>query len=158
MTNSDTFRVERSITVDAAPAAIAPLIEDFHRWTAWSPWEAVDPAMLRSYGGPDRGVGAVYEWAGKKSGAGRMEVKDVQPERITIQLDFLRPMKASNLAMFELTRDGEGTRVTWAMEGRETLLTKLMHAMINMDKLVGKDFEKGLAELKRQAERAPATA
>jgi len=158
MTTSDIFRIERSIHIDAAPADITRLIEDFHRWTAWSPWERLDPAMQRSYDGAERGVGAVYAWTGKKAGAGRMEVKDVRPERVTIQLDFIRPMKASNTALFELAPDGEGTRVTWAMEGKETLLTKLMHAVINMDKLVGKDFENGLAELKVQAERAAVTA
>jgi hypothetical protein len=157
MTASDTFRVERSIHVDAAPADIAPLIEDFHRWTAWSPWEKLDPAMQRSYGGAERGVGAIYEWTGKKAGAGRMEVTDVRPERIAIQLDFIKPMRASNTALFDLTPDGAGTRVTWAIVGKETLMTKLMHVVLNMDKLVGKDFEKGLADLKRQAEPAPAT-
>jgi hypothetical protein len=158
MPTSDTFRVERSIHIDAAPAQIAPLIENFHSWTAWSPWEKLDPAMQRSYGGPERGIGAVYEWAGKKAGTGRMEVKDVRPERVTIQLDFIKPMRASNSALFDLAPDGAGTRVTWAMEGKETLLTKLMHVVINMDKMVGKDFEKGLADLKAQAERAPVTA
>jgi hypothetical protein len=158
MTTSDTFRVERSIQVDAAPADIAPLIEDFHRWTAWSPWEKLDPEMQRTYGGAEHGVGAVYEWTGKKAGAGRMEVTDVRPDRIAIQLDFLKPMRASNTALFDLTPDGGGTRVTWAMEGKQTLMTKLMHAVFSMDKLVGKDFEKGLADLKRQAERSPVTA
>lgn len=157
-TSADTFRVERSIYIDAVPAEIAPLIEDFHRWTAWSPYEKLDPAMQRGYAGADHGVGAVYTWTGKKAGAGRMEVKDVRPERITIQLDFTRPMKASNTALFEFAPDGEGTRVTWAMEGRETLMTKLMHRLINMDRMLGKDFERGLADLKAQAERAPAQA
>ncbi len=157
MTTPDTFRVERSIQIDAAPADIAPLIVDFHRWTAWSPWEKLDSVMQRAYGGAERGVGAVYEWTGKKSGAGRMEVTDVRPDRVAIQLDFIKPMRASNRALFELTPTGAGTRVTWAMEGKETLLTKLMHAVLNMDKLVGKDFEKGLADLKRHAEHASVT-
>ena len=155
-TPADKFRVERSIHVDVAPAEIAPMIEDFHRWSAWSPYEKLDPAMQRSYGGAERGVGAVYEWTGKKAGAGRMEIKAVQPALITIQLDFTKPMKASNTAFFVLEPDGAGTRVTWAMEGPRTLMTKVMGLFMSMDSLVGKDFEKGLADLKDLAERAPA--
>jgi hypothetical protein len=155
-TSADRFRVERSIHVDAPPAEIAPMIEDFHRWSAWSPYEKLDPAMQRSYGGAERGVGAVYEWTGKKAGAGRMEIKAVQPALITIQLDFTKPMKASNTAFFVLEPDGAGTRVTWAMEGPRTLMTKVMGLFMSMDSLVGKDFEKGLADLKDLAERAPA--
>ena len=155
---AETFRVERSIRVDAAPAAIAPLIEDFHRWTAWSPYEKLDPNQQRSYGGAERGVGAVYEWAGKKSGDGRMEIRAVEPGRITIKLDFSKPMKASNTALFLFEPDGAGTRVTWAMEGPKTLMSKVMGLFLSMDSLVGKDFEKGLADLKTAAERAPVTA
>lgn len=157
MTNpAETFRVERSVHVDAAPAAISPLIEDFRRWTAWSPYEKLDPNQQRSYGGAARGVGAVYAWAGKKSGAGRMEIRGVEPNLITIKLDFSKPMKASNTALFLLEPDGAGTRVTWAMEGPKTLMSKVMGLFLSMDSLVGKDFEQGLADLKAAAERAPA--
>jgi hypothetical protein len=151
-TRPSDFHVERSITVQAPVDVAFAQVNDFHAWAAWSPWEKLDPAMQRSYGGAERGVGAIYEWTGKKAGAGRMEVTDVRPERIAIQLDFIKPMRASNTALFDLTPDGAGTRVTWAMVGKETLTTKLMHVVLNMDKLVGKDFEKGLADLKRQAE------
>jgi carbon monoxide dehydrogenase subunit G len=159
MTDSaDTFRVERSIHIDAAPAEIAPLIADFRRWMDWSPWDKSYPETQRVYSGAASGVGAVYDWAGKKAGAGRMEIRRVEPDRITIQLDFTRPMKASNTAEFSLVPDGGGTRVTWTMFGPKTLLSRMMSAFFSMDSVVGKDFEKGLADLKAQAERARAEA
>ncbi|HZZ88731.1 MAG TPA: SRPBCC family protein [Caulobacteraceae bacterium] len=158
MTATDTFRVERSIHVDAAPSEIAPLILDFHRWMDWSPWDKTYPETQRAYSGAASGVGAVYDWSGKKAGAGRMEIRGVAPERITIQLDFARPFKASNTAEFSLAPEGGGTRVTWAMFGPKTMISKVMGLFFSMDAMVGKDFEKGLADLKAQAERAPVTA
>ena len=159
MTSSqDTFRVERSIQVDAPPAEIAPLILDFRRWMDWSPWDKNYPETQRVYAGAAPGVGAVYEWSGKKAGAGRMEIKRVEPDRITIQLDFTRPMKASNTAEFTLAPDGAGTRVTWAMFGPKTLMSKVMSVFFSMDSVVGKDFEQGLADMKAAAERSLAAA
>jgi carbon monoxide dehydrogenase subunit G len=155
---TDTFRVERSTRVDAPPADIAPLILDFRRWMDWSPWDKSYPETQRVYGGAPSGVGAVYDWAGKKAGSGRMEIRRVEPERITIQLDFTRPMKASNIAEFSLTPEDGGTRVTWAMFGPKTMISKVMGLFFSMDAVVGKDFEKGLADLKAAAEHAPAAA
>ena len=159
MTSSQaTFRVERSIRVDAPPTEVAPLILDFRRWMDWSPWDKSYPETQRVYAGAVSGVGAVYEWSGKKAGAGRMEIKRVEPERITIQLDFTKPMKASNTAEFTLVAEGGGTQVTWAMTGPQTLMSKVMGVFFSMDSIVGKDFENGLADMKAAAEQAPADA
>ncbi len=148
------FRVERSALIDAAPDAIFPLIADFRAWTRWSPWEKLDAAPARTYAGPASGKGAVYAWEGRKAGAGRMEVLEASPgRRVVIQLAFLKPMKQTNLAEFVFERQNDGrTRLTWSMSGRHTVVSRLMHAVFNFDKMVGKDFEAGLAELKAIAE------
>ena len=154
---ADTFRVERSILIAAPPQAIFPYIDDFHRWVDWSPYEKMDPAMRKTYSGAAAGQGAVYGWAGKKAGSGRMEIRQSQPPaRVLIQLDFSKPMTAHNTAEFTLTPQGEATRVTWAMYGPRTLMSKVMGLFFSMDKLVGPQFEEGLETLKRLAERAPA--
>lgn len=153
-TRPDTFRVERSVVVQAPAAQIYPLIADFHRWTAWSPYEHLDPAMKRTYGGAESGVGATYAWDGNnKIGAGRMEITEATPpSKIGIKLDFLRPFEASNIAEFTLAPEGSGTRVTWAMQGPANFMSKLMGTLFDMDKMVGKDFETGLATLKTLGE------
>ena len=149
----DMFRIERSAIINAPPERIFPLIEDFHHWGSWSPWEKRDPAMTRTHSGPQSGRGAVYEWSGRKAGAGRMEILEAPaPSKVLIKLDFSKPMKANNHAEFRLDPQGDGTRVTWAMYGPKTLISSIMGIFFNMDKLVGKDFEKGLASLKAIAE------
>src|SRR3954453_16503782 len=115
-----TFRITRATSIKAPPEKIFPLIADFHAWSAWSPWEKMDPALKRSYSGPASGQGAVYEWEGNsKVGKGRMEIIDAPPpSRVSIKLDFLKPMQAHNVATFTLEpRDG-ATTVTWSMDGR----------------------------------------
>ena len=156
--SQETFCVERSALIDATPAEIATLIEDFRRWVAWSPFDKMDPAAERAYSGASKGVGAVYEYSGRKAGAGRMEISEVRVDGIRIKLEFLKPFRASNTADFLLEPEGEGTRVTWAMHGRKTLISRLMGVFVNADQFLGKEFEKGLADLKRLAEAAPATA
>ena len=148
------FRVERSIAIQAPPGKVFSLIEDFHRWGLWSPWEGLDPALKRSFSGNESGVGAVYAWEGnKKVGKGRMEIKEASPpQRLAIQLDFLQPFEAHNTAEFSLAPRGDSTDVTWAMYGPSPFMAKLMGLVMNMDKMVGKDFEKGLAAMKLQAE------
>jgi len=151
----DTFRVVRSTTVKAPPEKIFPLIADFRAWSAWSPWEKMDPALKRSYGGPASGQGAVYEWEGNsKVGKGRMEIIDAPPpSRVAIKLDFLKPFEAHNTAEFTLAPRGETTDVTWAMHGPNRFIGKVMSLFVSMDRMVGKDFEAGLANLKAAAER-----
>lgn len=150
----DTFRVERAIQINAPADRIYPLIDDFHRWTAWSPWEKRDPALKRDYSGAASGKGAVYAWEGNKDvGQGRMEILEaVPPSRIVIKLDFLKPFEAHNTAEFTLQPVAGGTELRWAMQGPQPYLFKLMNLLFNMDKMVGKDFEAGLASIKAIAE------
>ena len=152
-TRPNSFRIERSSSVKAAPDRITANINDFHRWSEWSPWEHLDPAMKRTYAGSVNGKGAVYEWTGnKKVGAGRMEILDVAPEKITIKLDFYRPFKAENITEFILTPADGDTRVTWALQGPSPFISKVFGLFMNMDKMVGADFERGLSGLKQVSE------
>ena len=153
-TRPDTFRVERSVVIAAAPEAIFPLINDFHRWEAWSPWEKIDPQLKRTYEGAAQGQGAIYGWSGNKDiGSGRMRITEsVPPSRVVIQLDFITPFEAHNTVEFTLTPQGDGTRVTQAMYGPSPFISKLMSLFFSMDKMVGDKYEEGLAALKRLAE------
>jgi uncharacterized protein YndB with AHSA1/START domain len=138
----DTFRMHRSAVIDAPPERIHALIDDFRKWADWSPYEKLDPEMKKTYSGAASGRGAVYAWEGnKKAGAGRMEMTETSPQRIVINLEFTRPFKASNVTTFTLQPRGTGTEVTWAMEGPNPFINKVMGVLINLDKLVGKDFE-----------------
>lgn len=150
------YSVERSITIAAPAEAIFPYIVDFHQWTLWSPWEGLDPSLERTYGGPTAAVGGSYAWKGnRKAGQGSMTVTDlVAPESVSVQLDFLKPFKASNQAVFTLGEDpaAAGTVVKWTMTGENAGLAKLFAKVMPTDKLVGGDFEKGLAALKTVVE------
>jgi len=154
-TRPDDFRVQRSTVVKAAPERILPLITDFHRWAEWSPYEKLDPAMKRIHAGAPSGVGAVYQWEGNsQAGAGRMEIKEVQPpSRVAIQLDFTKPVEGHNVAEFALEPRAGGTQVSWSMRGPSPYLMKLMGIFVNLDRMIGSDFETGLANLKAIAER-----
>lgn len=154
----DTYTVERSTTIDAPPQRVFPEIADFHNWTRWSPWEDIDPALQRSYSGAPSGEGAVYEWSGnRKAGQGRMEIVEVsEPTEVRIDLQFEKPWKARNDTSFQIVPEGSGSRVTWSMRGKKTLMTKVMGVVMPMDRLLGKDFEKGLARLKTAAEQPTA--
>ena len=150
------FAVSRSTTVIADPARVHGLINSFHEWTAWSPWEDLDPELQRDYTGPESGVGARYAWSGnRKAGQGSMEITSSTPDEIGVRLAFLRPFKASNVVTFSLVPAVDGTEVTWLMTGEQRGLMGLVGRVVSMDKLVGKDFEKGLTRLKAVAE-APA--
>lgn len=155
-TRPDTLRVERSKSISAPPDRIFALINDFERWGPWSPWEKKDPAMRRTFGGAVRGVGSVYEWDGNRDiGKGRMEITQSTPSsRIVIQLDFIKPFEAHNIVEFTLEPVADATHVKWVMQGPSPLLSKVMGIFINMDKMIGKDFEEGLANLKRIAEKS----
>jgi hypothetical protein len=153
-TKPDCFRVERATRIQAPREKIAPLIHDFRRWSAWSPYERLDPGMKRRYSGADAGRGAVYEWdSATKVGAGRMEITEVAPEQVTIDLTFIRPFQARNVAQFTFApRDG-ATDVTWATYGPSPFTQKVMQCFISLDRLLGRDFELGLARLKNAAEK-----
>ena len=153
-TNPDTFRVERSITIEAPPEKIYGLISDFHNFGVWSPWERLDPAMTRKISGAQSGKGAVYEWSGNaKAGAGRMEILEAtSPSKVKMQLDFFKPMTNRNTAEYTLTPQGDSTKVTWAMYGPSPFVSKVMQVFVTMDKMIGGDFEKGLTAMKTASE------
>ena len=147
------YTVTRTTTIGAPAQRVHALVNDFHEWPKWSPWEDLDPSLARTYSGPDAGVGAAYEWIGdRKAGAGRMEITDaVEPSKVQVALQFLKPFKSKSTTTFELVeRDGD-TNVTWRMVGPKTFMTRFMGVFMSMDKMVGKDFDKGLAQLKDAA-------
>jgi len=152
-TRPDTFTYARSTRINATPDRIAPLVSDFKRWGAWSPYENRDPNLKRTYSGNPSGVGAVYAWQGNKNvGSGRMEILESTPRHVRIQLDFTAPFKAKNIAEFTFTPQGGATEVVWAMTGKNVLIGKVMSLFMDMDKMVGNDFETGLASMKVAAE------
>jgi hypothetical protein len=148
------YAVERSITVEAPPERVHQLIDDFHSWTLWSPWEDLDPALRRSYSGPDRGVGAHYAWEGnRKAGQGEMEIIGSTAEAIGVKVAFLKPFKSTSTSTFSLEPTATGTQVRWQMSGEQNGLMSLVGKVYSMDKLIGPDFEKGLTRLKTVAEK-----
>ena len=154
-TKADVFRVQRSITINAPPEKIFPLIDDFRQWPAWSPYENKDPAMKRSYGPLSRGNGAVYEWEGDGNvGSGRITITEVaRPSLVRLDLDMIKPFAAHNIVEFTLERNGDATTVTWMMNGGVPYPAKIVHVFLDVDAMVGKDFEAGLASLKAAAEK-----
>ena len=154
-TQPDTFRVQRATSIKAPPEKIFPLINDLHSWDAWSPWEKMDPAMKRTFSGAASGKGAVYEWDGNHEvGKGRMEITESSPpSKIVLNLDFVKPIEAHNIAEFALDSKGDSTNVTWAMHGPNHYIAKVIHIFFGMDSMVGKQFEAGLANLKTVAEK-----
>lgn len=154
-TKSDSFRVERSLSMKSLPDNIFPLINDFHHWQAWSPWEKIDPAAKTTHSGAASGVGAIYEWDGNnKVGKGRMEIIESSlPSRIVLKIDFIKPFEGHNIIEFTLVPQGDITTVTQAMYGPTPYISKVMCLFFNMDKMVGQKYEEGLANLKAIAEK-----
>ncbi len=154
-TKPDAFRIERSTSIKASPEKIFALINDLHKWVLWSPWENIDPALKRAYSGAESGKGAAYEWEGNnKVGSGSMEILESVPSsRITIKLDFIKPFEGHNIAEFKIERAGDSTTVTWAMFGPSPYLSKVMGLVFSMDKMIGSQFETGLANLKAITEK-----
>lgn len=148
------FEVVRSTKVEAPPARVHGLIDDFRQWRAWSPWEDVDPDLRRDYSGAESGVGARYAWEGnRRAGKGSMEIVESTPERIALRLAFEKPWKATNRVVFELQpAGGEATDVTWRMNGANKGVAAVFSRVVPMDRLLGRDFEKGLGRLKATAE------
>ncbi|WP_296738665.1 SRPBCC family protein [Mesorhizobium sp.] len=154
-TQANDFVVSRSASIKAPAEAIFPLINDFRRWPEWSPYEKLDPQMKRTLSGAEAGKGAAYAWEGNnKAGIGRMEIANsVSPLLVALRLDFEKPFRANNTVDFTLAPGGDATTVTWAMKGARPFIAKLMGLFMNFDKMIGKDFEAGLANLKRVTER-----
>ena len=150
----DTLHVQRTTSVNAPPEKIVPLINDFHKWGAWSPYEHKDPAMKRTFSGAASGKGAIYEWSGNSEvGSGRMEILESSPANVTIKLDFITPFEGHDVATFALEPNGGVTAVTWAMDGPNPYLGKIIQVFLNMDTMVGGDFQTGLTNLKTVAEK-----
>jgi hypothetical protein len=154
-TKPNTLLVQRATSIKAPADRIFPLINDFHQWRTWSPYENKDPAMNRTYEGPDNGTGAVYAWDGNKNvGSGRMEILEASvPSKITIKLDFFKPFEGHNTAEFTMLPQGDVTNLTWTMFGPAVFMSKVMQVFINLDHMIGRDFEVGLANLKKLAEK-----
>ena len=151
----DIFRVQRSTRIKAPPAAVHALIDDLHRFNTWNPYEKKDPNVKGAYGGPARGPGAAYEFEGNKDiGKGRLRIVDSKaPSKVTMQLDMLEPFEGHNLVEFTVLPRGDATEVTWAMQGASPFIAKLVGVFVDMDRMIGRDFEAGLADLKALAER-----
>ena len=150
-----TFRVTRTATIAAAPADVFALVNDFHNWDAWSPWAKLDPAMKTTYAGSTSGQGAVYSWVGNSDvGEGSMTITDSQPaSRVKIKLEFIKPFASTADNLFEFAQAAAGTTVTWTMSGDNDFLSKAFSLFMGgMDKMIGPDFEKGLAQMKTAAE------
>jgi hypothetical protein len=156
----DTFHVERSMTFTGPPAAAFGMVNDFHQWPQWSPWEKLDPGIKRTFGGSPAGMGALYSWTGNdKVGEGRMTITGSQPSsQVDIKLEFIKPWQATNATTFTFAPQGAETKVVWAMDGQSNFMSKAIGLVWNMDSLVGKDFERGLAQMKSAAEAATANA
>lgn len=143
------FRVARSRTLTAPPDVVYAYVDDFRKWPEWSPWEQLDPSMKRELSGAPAGLGAVYYWSGnKQAGEGRMTITEARPNRrLAMRLEFMRPFAATNAAQFDFAPSAQGTTVTWEMTGTYNFVTKAIGLFMNMDKMVGTEFEKGLATL-----------
>jgi hypothetical protein len=150
------YRITRSQAIAAPQADVFALVNDFHKWDGWSPWAKLDPAMKTTHQGPDSGTGAIYTWSGNDQvGEGKMTILESQPsDRVKIKLDFLKPFESTSITEFTLKPSGEQTTVEWSMTGENNFMEKaFMMFMGGMDKAVGTDFEKGLAQMKALAEK-----
>jgi hypothetical protein len=158
----DTFHIDRSINMAVSPEAAFAQVNDFHAWHNWSPWEKLDPSMQRTYEGAPSGVGAKYAWVGNKEvGEGRMTIEKSDPSQVQIKLEFIKPFAGVSTATFSFAKTAEGTKTTWAMDGHNNFISKAFHLVMDMDKMLGPDFERGLADMKKAAEasaKAPAVA
>ena len=151
------FRVARSTTISGPAPAVFAQVNDFHKWEAWNPWGKIDPAMKQTYEGAPAGIGAIYTWVGNNEvGEGRMTLTESRPnDLIRIKLEFMKPFAATNTAEFTFKPEGNQTAVTWSMSGKNNFMAKAIHLFMNMDKMIGGQFEKGLAEMKSVVEAAP---
>ena len=150
----DVFRVRRSTTIAAPPARIFPFIEDFHAFNLWNPFAMKDPAQKITYAGPEKGLGASFAWDSRKQGSGRMEITESQPSaRVAMRLEFTKPFPARNEVEFTIDGSRADSTVTWSMSGPVPFMAKIFHVFVNVDKMVGRDFENGLANLKALAEK-----
>jgi hypothetical protein len=154
LTKPDSFSVQRATSIKAPPEKIAAVLSDFHAWDAWSPWEKLDPKMKRTYSGEPKGKGARYAWAGNSEvGEGSMTITEAQSSRVALDLDFVKPFEGHNKVVFTLVPKGDVTQITWAMNGPSPYITKVIQVFCDMDGMIGKQFEAGLADLKAVTEK-----
>ena len=148
------YRVARTLMISAPAAAVFAQVNDFHKWDAWNPWAKIDPAMKQTYAGAPAGAGAVYTWTGNKEvGEGRMTLAESRPhELIRIDLEFLKPFAATSIAEFTFEPEGNQTVVTWSMAGKVNFVARVIHLFVDMDKMIGANFEQGLADMKSVVE------
>jgi hypothetical protein len=147
------FHVERALVIETVPEVVYPLVADLHSWSLWSPYEKFDPQMKKTFTGSESGVGAIYEWDGNtKAGSGRIEITQAVPSQLALTLDMFRPIKGHNLVKFIFAETSEGTQVTWTMDGDNSFIAKVAGLFFDMDKMIGKDFEVGLVNLKELVE------
>jgi carbon monoxide dehydrogenase subunit G len=153
-TRPSELKVERSQTIQAPADVVFGMINDFHAWSEWSPWERLHPGMQRTHAGSESGVGAEYSWSGNEDvGTGRMTITESQPQRqVDIKLEFIEPWEATNTARFTLNEAGEGVNVTWAITGENNFAAKAAGMFMDMDAMIGKDLEQGFANMKQLAE------
>ena len=147
------FSVQRSTVINTPAERVLEFLLNFHKWSLWSPWEKLEPTMEKKFSGAEEGIGAIYEWNGEKVGQGRMEIIEATDRKVRLTLAFLKPMKANNITEFILEPQDNGTKVTWIMSGTNNFMSKAMQTVMSMDGLVGRDFERGLADLKDVAEK-----
>jgi carbon monoxide dehydrogenase subunit G len=151
----DRFQVQRSTRIQASPEKIFPLINDLHTFNTWNPYEKKDPNIKGTYSGSPSGKGAGYDFESAKAGTGRIEITETAPPaKVTMRLTMIKPLHADNRVEFTLEPQGDATRVTWTIDGQVPFLGKVIHLIFDMDKMVGQDFEAGLADLKATAERS----
>jgi len=157
-TRPSEFRFARSTTISAPAPAVFAQVNDFHNWPAWNPWGKIDPKMTQRYEGAASGIGAIYSWAGNREvGEGRMTLTESRPsDLIRIKLEFMKPFAATSVAEFSFKPQGDQTAVTWSMTGKNNFMAKAIHLVMNMDRMIGGQFEKGLADMKREVEAVPA--
>lgn len=154
-TKADTFALERDTTINAPPSKVFALVNDFHEWEKWSPWDKLDPNMKRMYGGTPSGAGSTFAWEGNsEAGAGSMEIlSSMAPSKVEIRLDFTKPFESHNVTAFMIDSTATGSHVVWSMRGPNPFISKIMSVFVSVDKMVGPDFEKGLATMKAEAEK-----
>ena len=150
------YRVARTATIAAPAPAVFAQVNDFHKWDAWNPWAKLDPAMKQAYAGAPAGIGAIYTWAGNSEvGEGRMTLTESRPsDLVRIRLEFLKPFATTSTAEFSFKPEGDHTAVTWSMTGKVNFMAKVVHLFMDMDRMIGGNFEKGLAQLKSVVEAA----
>jgi hypothetical protein len=156
-TQPEDFKVTRTTTIKASPEKVFDQVNDFHKWDAWSPWAKIDPNMKTTYSGPESGQGASYAWVGNDDvGEGKMTIAESHPgQHVKIDLEFIKPFAAKNVTEFMFKPTGDTTEVTWSMNGKNGFMGKAMCLVMSMDKMVGGDFEKGLAQMKNVVETSP---